>query len=450
MKRFTVTVLLSLIGVFNCFGQAAKHVIIISIDGFRPEFYKDPSWPMPNLRKLAGGGVYADGVRGVFPSVTYPSHTTIITGAMPARHGIYYNSPFEPGGQTGRWYWEESLIKTETLWDAVHKAGLTSGSVSWPVSVGAPIDYNIPEVWPLDKNADRLAPIRQQATPKGLFEEIELNATGKLVPDDLNSDYMSTDENGSRMAAYLIKKHKPNLLTLHLYCVDHAAHGEGRYGEHVSAAVATADRAIGNVMEAIEKAGIKDSTAIIITGDHGFVDIHTSLAPNVWLAGKGLVGSNGPNWKAKFHTSGAAAFLMLKDKGNKRTLSQVRAMLESLPDSQRKLFRVVERAELDKIGADPEAALALAPVKGVAMSAAAEGEPIRPAKGGTHGFFPDFDEIQTGFVGSGAGFNKGVVLPVMGLEDIAPVVAELLDLPFKAIDGVLYPGLLIQETKSAL
>ena len=65
----------------------------------------------------------ADGVRGVFPTVTYPSHTTLITGAMPARHGIYYNSPFEPGGQTGRWYWEADAIRVPTLWDAVREAG---------------------------------------------------------------------------------------------------------------------------------------------------------------------------------------------------------------------------------------------------------------------------------------------------------------------------------------
>ncbi|WP_202915844.1 hypothetical protein [Pontibacter pamirensis] len=110
----------------------------------------------------------------------------------------------------------------------------------------------------------------------------------------------------------------------------------------------------------------------------------------------------------------------------------------------------MERTELDKIGADPAAVLALAPVKGIAMSSAVEGEPIRPAKGGTHGFFPDFDEIQTGFIGSGAGFNKGVVLPMMGLEDIAPVVAELLGLPFEAIDGVLYPGIILKESKTAL
>ena len=98
--------------------RLSDHVVLISIDGFRPDFYLDKTWPAPTIQQFAAEGVHALGARGVFPSVTYPSHTTLITGALPIRHGIYYNSPFEPGGQTGRWYWEESLIQSETLWDA--------------------------------------------------------------------------------------------------------------------------------------------------------------------------------------------------------------------------------------------------------------------------------------------------------------------------------------------
>lgn len=52
------------------------------------------------LHRMVNEGVSADGVRGVFPSVTYPSHTSNLTGAMPARHGIYYNWPFEPQAAT--------------------------------------------------------------------------------------------------------------------------------------------------------------------------------------------------------------------------------------------------------------------------------------------------------------------------------------------------------------
>ncbi|OUJ74664.1 alkaline phosphatase family protein [Hymenobacter crusticola] len=428
MKSFLTTLGLGLSLTLSSFGQAAKHVVLISIDGFRPDFYREAKWPTPNLQRMAAQGTSANGVRGVFPSVTYPSHTTLITGVAPAQHGIYYNSPFEPDGATGRWYWEESLIKTPTLWDAVHQAGLKSASVQWPVSVGAPIDYNVPEFWSLDKNVDRLTPIRQQTTPKGLFEEIELNATGKLTARDMSSDYVSEDENDSRIAAYLLETYKPALLTWHVFGVDHAEHQDGRDGEHVRRALATADWAVGNVLEALAKAGIDKETAVIVTGDHGFVDINTTLAPNVVLAQNGLYNAEKGNWKAQFHTSGAAAFLMLKDKKDKKTTAQVRALLAKLPADQQKLFRVVERAELDQIGADPNAVLALAPALGVSMSAAREGNLVRPGKGGTHGFFPDNDQIKTGFIGFGPGFEAGKVIPQMRLQDVAPRAASLLGL----------------------
>jgi predicted AlkP superfamily pyrophosphatase or phosphodiesterase len=270
------------------FSQQSKHVIIISIDGLRPDFYREDKWATPTLHKMVAEGVSADGVRGVFPTVTYPSHTTIITGAMPLKHGIYYNTPFEPDGATGKWYWETSFIKVPTLWEAAGKAGLKTASVYWPVSVGAKIDYNIPEIVSLDKSVERTSPQRTLSTPKGLFEEVELNATGKLNDEKLSSDFSSADENGSRMVAYIIKKYKPNLMTFHVFAVDHAEHAEGRDGEHVRKAVAGADHAVNNILEAIEQAGIKDSTTVIVTGDHGFVDIHTNIAPNVWLTQNGL------------------------------------------------------------------------------------------------------------------------------------------------------------------
>lgn len=453
MKRLLL--FLFLFGFATLQAQKAKYVILVSIDGLRPDFYQDTSWPTPNLQRLKAEGAHADCVRGVFPSVTYPSHTTITTGALPIRHGIYYNSPFEPAGETGRWYWEANLVKMPTLWDAVHKAGLRSGAVSWPVTVGAPIDYNIPEVWSLDRTVERFSPTRTNATPKGLVEEVELNATGKLTPDDVNSDYLAVDDNFARAGAYIFKTYKPNLLAVHLVCVDHAQHGEGRDGDHVRAAIAGADHAVGTLWEAVIQAGKQDSTALIITGDHGFVDIHTTLAPNVWLQQNGIIKDRKTDWKAKFHTSGAAAFLHLADKpeGKDKTKEQakvvadVRKVLESLPAGQRRLFRIIERAELDAIGADPYAVLALAPMPGINMSSSTEGDALRPARGGTHGFFPDFQNICTGFIGYGAGFAKGAVAPQMGLTDVAPIIAKLLQLDFQSPDGVLLPGLLQKAEK---
>lgn len=434
------------------FSQQVKHVIVISIDGFRPDFYMDPSWNAVNLRQMKEKGVCAEGVQGVFPSVTYPSHTAVMTGALPIHHGIYYNVYFEPWDTPGRWYWNESEIKVPTLWDAVKKAGMTSAAVHWPVTVGAPITYNIPEVWTWPGKKELLAKVSEKAEPAGLFEEAQQNATGKLEEVDYNGDYLSADENMSRISGYLIRKYKPALLAVHLANTDHFEHEEGRDGEKVRAAVASADRAVRTILESIEKAGITDSTAVIVLGDHGFSDIHSTLFPNVWLRDNGFAtpsqtGSQ-ENWKGLFHTAGGSAFLHLKDKNDRQTVEKIKSILKRLPEGEKRMFRIVERAELDSIGADPNVALALAAVKGVSFSASDKGkESVRAASGGTHGYFPDFREIQTGFIGYGAGFKKGVVVPVMGLQDMAPLIASLLGIPFSAPDGILYPGLLEPKKK---
>jgi predicted AlkP superfamily pyrophosphatase or phosphodiesterase len=425
----------------------SEHVVMISIDGFRPDFYREAKWPAPVIKEMAKDGASSDGVRGVFPSVTYPSHTTLITGSMPAGHGIYYNAPFEKGGQTGAWYWNTDLIKTETLWHAVKKAGKTNASFIWPVSVGGPIDYNIPEVWTLDKGYGRIQPMRDHDQPDGLFEELELEVLGKMNERTFNGDYLNREDRTGEMAAYVLETYKPNFMTLHLIATDHFQHDEGRDGPTVSKALAAADRAIGKIVEAAERAGILDKTTFFITGDHGFVNIHSRMSPNIWLKEIGLIEDkeNRGSWKAAFHTSGASAFLHLKDPADSATVKKVREKLASLPDKYRKLFRVINREGLAEIGADPNAVLALAPVPGVNMSSSTSGEVLSKASGGTHGFYPDFDQIETGFVAWGAGIQPGVEIAEMGLEDIAPVISALLNLNFEARDGVLYPGILTEK-----
>ena len=423
----------------------AEHVILISVDGFRPDFYLEDDWPMPMLAQMAREGAKAEGVRSVFPSVTYPSHTTIVTGALPARHGIYYNTPFEEGGQTGRWYWEESAIKVETLFEAVRKAGGKTAGVSWPVTVGAPIDWLVPEVWSLDREGDRLAPMREGASP-GLWSELEQNATGALTPRNMSADWINRDDTLAAMAAYLIETKKPTLLAIHVASPDHFMHQDGRRSDLVLRSLSAADRAISAMVEATQRGGIAEKTAFVVTGDHGFVDLDTTVAPNVWLVQAGLREAQrdrGAAWKATFLSSGGATFLHLRDPRDRATADRVRRIIDEQPASIHRLFRVIDRQELDAVGAVPEVPFALAASLGVTFSDRGDGELLGPATGGTHGYFPhDFPQIQTGFVGWGAGFRRGAVAHVMGLQDVAPLIARILDIPFKAPDGVAPLGLL--------
>lgn len=432
MKKSTLLFFVSLLAC-SAWAQQAKYVVLITIDGFRPDFYMDASWGTPNLHRLKDSGVCARGVNSVFPSVTYPNHTTIITGATPARHGVYYNAPFEPNGASGQWYFNYKDIKTPTLFDAVRKAGRKSANVIWPVTVGGPIDYNVPDIWSPQIKNDRREITAANTTPAGLWKELQEKATGTLEAADFNmvKEELIMDENVARMGAYIIRTYKPALTALHLACTDHYEHVEGRDGYLVRRAVAGADRALGTILEALERAGIKDSTAIIVTGDHGFVNINTVFSPNVLLVQQGIIKDiKKDNWKAQFHSTGGAAFLHLKDKHDAQTLNQVRQLLNSLPAEQKKLFKIIERKQLEEIGSDPNAALAITALNNATIGGGATGAIVKPAKGGTHGYYPDFKEIQTGFVACGPGLAKGVIINEMNLTEIAPVVAQLLGLDF--------------------
>src|SRR5438445_13447773 len=104
----------------------APIVLMISIDGLRPDYVTGADkhgLKIPTLRRFVTEGAYAEGVQGVIPTVTYPSHTTLITGVWPAKHGILSNTVFEPL-RTGpaHLYRYADDIRAPTLWDSAARA----------------------------------------------------------------------------------------------------------------------------------------------------------------------------------------------------------------------------------------------------------------------------------------------------------------------------------------
>ncbi|HET7231871.1 MAG TPA: ectonucleotide pyrophosphatase/phosphodiesterase [Longimicrobium sp.] len=422
----------------------ADHVVMASVDAMRPEFYCDETWPAPTLQQLGFEGVRADGVRTVFPSLTYPAHTTLVTGALPARHGVTHNRPFVAGGRTEAWMWEASRIRVPTLWEAVRAAGGTAASVGWPVTVGANIDWNVPDVWPEHYAQDGfIASVRAATTPDGLFDELEREATGRLRGENFGLGWLTRENRVGDIAAYLFERYRPTLLLMHLIGTDHMQHERGRNNPMTRRAVGAADRAIGQVVETVERLELRGRVAFVIVGDHGSINRHTQLRPNAWLAAAGLLGGGeADGWRAAFHADGGSAFLRLRDPADAGAAGEVRAVLDARPGGVRRLFRVVERAELDALGADPEAAFALAALPGIEFSDLSEAPDVLPVHGATHGYHPDEPEMRTGFIGAGAGFRPGAAAPLLPIECVAPTVAALLGIPFQAPDGIVFPGLL--------
>jgi predicted AlkP superfamily pyrophosphatase or phosphodiesterase len=324
----------------------------------------------------------------------------------------------------------------------------------WPNVVDGPITWNLGGIWDVDHPNDRATPVRRHAVPIGIYEEIERNATGKLDSNSMNDETFRMDENAGRMAAYIFQTYRPNFLALHFACVDGVEHDYGRDHDSVRLAVGANDRAIGDVMDAIQRSGVKDSTTVIIVGDHGFADFHEVFRPNMLI--RSLDG--------RFVAAGGSAFLYRKAGENglsdAQLIRQVKDSLDGLPKDKRELFRIVGRRELDRMGADSAALLALAAKPGLIFSGAitksaiinqGPGTLIRqspldgifiPAHGGHHGYDPDESQMYTGFIAWGAGVGKGQVIPELSVVDIAPLVAALLRVPFTCPDGKLVPGIL--------
>src|ERR1700742_2136749 len=173
--------------------RGAPLLVVISVDGLRPDYVTQADAhgaKIPNLRRFLKEGTYAEGVQGVVPTVTYPSHTTLMTGVWPAKHGIYANTTFDPLQKNFQgWYWYAEDIRVPTLWEAAAKAGRTTASIQWPVTVGAHIDWVIPEFWRANTPEDAKL-LRAVSTP-GLIAEASAEVgpySGGVDPGDFAGD----------------------------------------------------------------------------------------------------------------------------------------------------------------------------------------------------------------------------------------------------------------------
>lgn len=390
-----LTILLLTWFALSAHAQQPRYVILITIDGLRAEMIDDPLMPSPFLKMMSLDGLRIGSVTGVPPAATYPSHTTIVTGEVPAHHRVFYNRPFLWNKDTARIsYWYADSIAVPTIWQRAHEAGMTTASLFWPVSTGSPyIDYNVPEFWSLDYSCDQMEYIKPSCTPRGILDELEQHACGKLDTITYQAGSLQRDGRTAAMANYLMNHYQPRLMTIHLITTDYSQHDLGTHpNQRLLQDVASADHAVGTILENLRLTHRMDSTVVLVMGDHGFCDYSLTLSPNVWLTRARLLSERpGGEWKACFYGGGNTSFLYLRKGNDKRTLRRIRRMLEDLPEAERRLFRVVEKEELTAKGADPAAVLALEPVVGVAVTNDRTGEVVTQRTGGTHGFISGQD-----------------------------------------------------------
>ena len=414
-------------------------LVVISIDGLRPDYITaadEHGAKVPNLRRFLKEGAFADGVEGVVPTVTYPSHTTLMTGVWPAKHGILANTTFDPLQKNYQgWYWYAEDIRVPTLWDAAAKAGWTTASVQWPVTVGAHINWNIPEFWRANTEDDAKL-LRAVATP-GLLAE----ARGEIGAYSGGVDTtVEADKNRGRYAVWILEKKHPRLLTLHLIALDHIEHETGPFSAESVAVLEGLDAVIGSVREAAERLA-PGHAYVAVVSDHGFArtDAQLNLFPAFRDAKLFTADDQGKitDWKAMPWVTGGSAAIVLKDPSDPEILTKVHELLAKLrKDSANGIDSVLDGDELHKRGGYPTASFFVSLKPGWRTGYALDGPVLTKTKpGGTHGELPEVPDLRAAFFLVGPGVPEGRNLGLIDMRDIAPTLAHEVGLALPTADG---------------
>jgi len=417
----------------------AASVLMISIDGMKPEYVLEADahgLKIPFLRSMLRDGAHAAGVIGVWPTVTYPSHTTLLTGVAPSEHGILDNAQFDPRRTfDGAWYWYAQQIKTRTLWQAAHEAGLSTASVGWPVSVGAKaVDTLIPEYWRsarprADVDPSDAALISALSLPAGLIADMQPRLGPFMAGNDPGPE---GDVIKTRYALDILRTRKPQFMTIHLSALDEEEHAHGPFSAEADAELEVLDADLAQLFAAA-RANDPQSVAIVVS-DHGFTTIthRINLLPPFIRAGLVEITGAAPtitSWKAQPWSGGGMAAIMLHEPVAAGTEQEVRNLLQALKADERNgIDSILEARDIKERGGFDGASFLVVMKLRYYVLAEPEGEVVTEIHGtpGSHGFSPEFAEMRASFFASGVGIARHRDLGLVDMRRIAPTVAELL------------------------
>lgn len=430
--------------------QAAPHpdrcVILVTIDGLANFYLDDPRSDVPVIRKLAAQGARAEqGMIAAFPTVTWPTHTTLATGANPARHGVVGNNYFDRATAKNvplildRILGKDEAVQCPTIYDAAHAAGLKTAAVCWPASRGAKsLDWTVPDMfeadaWPKYGTQSWLEEMRQAGLPVD-----KQNAWCTMPGGGVPRDWLY-----ARMMRHALQHHSPNLALLHLVEPDHVEHAHGPRSDEAYWVASHADDRIRDLVEAIETSPMAGKTTLFVLSDHGFFPVTSELRPNVVLRKLGLIEGTGDAEKrtAFCMAEGGACGVYIRDDARRAEIAQqLRAELAKV-EGVEKVFDSSQFAEIGQpaLPQNPRAAdLWIAAKFGYAFSESSAGDAATIKKDkvtGTHGFLPDHPDMLATCVVSGPGIKPGTKLGKIRAIDIAPTVASILGIELPSAEG---------------
>ena len=215
-------------------------VLVISFDGYRYDY--NEMYDAKNFNIFKNNGVKAKSLKPVFPTLTFPNHYSIATGAYPGTHGIVgnefydrerkekYSYKVKETVQDGSWY------KSEPIWVTAERQGIKSAVYFWPGSE-AEINGYRPSIY-------------KEYTSKGSFEaRVDSVISWMQLPEDI----------------------RPGFIMLYFHEPDRTGHIHGLKSEYLIPTLEKMDDILGYIMQELDK--LDQDTDVIIVSDHGMLEI---------------------------------------------------------------------------------------------------------------------------------------------------------------------------------
>lgn len=202
---------------------AIERVLVISVDGLRPD--RALLANMPTLRAMLRDGSYTFWAKTTVVAITLPSHTSMVTGVAPGKHGISWNHdlPFK----------EPVYPNQPTLMEMAKKVGYTTAMAA---------------------GKSKFDTLAKPGTVDHLFVPEKGTVTNEVVLAE---------------AVKIIERHKPEVFYLHFAEVDSTGHRHGWGSSQQLEAIERTDRQLAEVYAALDRAGVRESTLVILSADHG-------------------------------------------------------------------------------------------------------------------------------------------------------------------------------------
>ena len=449
MRNFSLLafILASLVPTVTFAANADRHIIVVSIDGFAAYLLNDPKAPIPTIRKLAKAGSVAEGGMKVSnPSVTWPNHSSVITGVRPEKHGVLANGVLVRGAidvptVVDPKRDQQDLIRVRTIIDAAHEAGLSTAEINWPCMRGSKsLDDSFPDV---PEQVIHMTPrLRQELVAGGIL-------TDETQPSFAANSVVGRDLVWTEATCHVIRQRKPNLLFVHLLNCDATHHLLGAQSPAGYTANAYADACLAKMVAATKDAGISEKTTLFILADHGFASTPKAICPNVLLRQNELLTvTAGKMSDAKVHVfpEGGIGLVYCT---NPATAAADREKFRDLVKDKEGVAEVIFPDRFSELGMphpreysqSPDAVLVCK--DGYAVAGTPLGEEFVVANTdaktslGSHGFVSSLDKMNALLVLSGHGIRAGETLKGVENIDVAPTIAKLLGIEFGSADGKL-------------